>query len=268
MAGGIVNIKQEIRTFAGTLGLRKVGFASEASGGTAIVALFPYYVAEEEGNLSLYARGRDYHLVAETKLKQLSAFLARYTETPCEIHVDKGKRNDRQAAYHAGLGFYGRNGMLICEEYGSYFFIGQLITELILEPDQPLTQTCLGCTACIHACAGGALRETGFDISRCASELSQKKGKLEPWEEEIIRNSGLCWGCDICQRVCPHNRNLKTTAMPEFLQARITTLAPENVSGISNREFLRRYREYAFSWRGRAVLERNLKLLGERYAEE
>ncbi len=263
-----MNARDSIVAFAKNIGLEKVGFTRAEDGGTWIVALFPYYVPNEDGNLSMYARGRDYHQVAEEKLKQICTFLKQFTSQPCEIFVDKGTQDDRAAAYRAGLGFYGRNGMLICEEYGSYFFIGQIHTALELPTDKPLQKTCMQCGACEHACIGGALHNGTFDITRCVSDISQRKGELGAEEQKMLIRSGLCWGCDICQSVCPHNRNLPMTALPEFLPDRISSLHLEDLEEISNREFLRRYRNYAFQWRGKAPIERNLRLLGEKYAQE
>lgn len=249
-------IKEKIREFAKKLGVEKVGFSDNA-----VVALFPYFVKDEQGNVSMYARGLDYHRVAEDKLKKLEAFLRTLGATETLIHADKGTLNDRKAAYDAGLGFFGKNGMLICGEYGSYFFIGQVVHNLKIDADKPLTESCVSCGACVKNCPGGALTENGFKIDKCLSEISQKRGELSPGEQKLLKDSGLCWGCDVCQSVCPHNKGLQTTAMAEFLDRRITSLGVEDVSGLSNREFKEKFGEYAFAWRGKGVLERNLKIL-------
>jgi len=249
-------IKEKIREFAKTLGLQKVGFSD-----TAVVALFPYYIKGEEGNISMYARGIDYHRIAEEKLKRLEAFLQTLGATETLIHVDKGTLDDRKAAYDAGLGFFGENGLLICHEYGSYFFIGQVVHNLDIKGDRPMTESCLSCGACKRLCPGGALSEDGFIIGRCLSEISQKKGELSVSEQKLLKDNGLCWGCDVCQAVCPHNKDLPITAMPEFLDRRISSLGFKDISGLSNREFKAKFGEYAFSWRGKGVLERNLKIL-------
>ncbi len=249
-------IKEKIREFAKTLGLERIGFSENA-----VVALFPYFVQGETGNISMYARGIDYHIVAEEKLKVLSEFLVTLGAKETLVHVDKGRLNDRKAAFEAGLGFYGKNGMLICEEYGSCFFIGQVVHDLTLEADEPLEKNCLACGACVKFCPGGALSDRGFRIENCLSEISQKKGELNENEKVLLKNNGFCWGCDVCQSVCPHNSGLETTAMPEFMTDRIKELKPDDVEGLSNREFKERYGKYAFSWRGKAPLERNLKVL-------
>lgn len=252
-------IKEVIRKRAKELGLEKIGFADGA-----VVALFPYYVKGESGNISIYARGTDYHCVAEEKLKQLERELKNLGAKKTFVHVDKGGLDDRGAALDAGLGFLGKNGMVICEEFGSYFFIGQVVHDLKLEKEKAIEGSCLSCGACIKACPGGALSEKGFEIEKCLSEITQKKGELEKNEEKLLADNGFCWGCDVCQRVCPHNAGLDTTAMPEFLEKRIIELRPEMLTGLSNKEFREKYGKYAFSWRGKKVLERNLNILFEK----
>lgn len=249
-------IKEKICEFAKELGLHRVGFSD-----TAVVVLFPYFVKGEAGNISMYARGLDYHRIAEDKLKMLEGFLRTLGATETLVHADKGTLDDRRAAYDAGLGYFGENGMLICREYGSYFFIGQVVHNLPIKGDKPVTESCLGCGACKRLCPGGALSEAGFEIDKCLSEISQKKGELSDGEQELLKKGGLCWGCDVCQAVCPHNKDLPTTAMPEFMERRITRLKTRDVEGLSNREFKEKFGEYAFSWRGKGVVERNLRIL-------
>ncbi len=249
-------IKNKIREYAKTLGIEKLGFSKSS-----VVALFPYFVKGEEGNLSLYARGIDYHTVAEEKLKKIADMLTDCGASAVTVCVDKGEQNDRQTAFEAGLGFYGMNGMLICEDYGSYFFIGQVIHDLSIEADTPRERECLMCGRCERECPGKALRGGKVDAERCLSQITQKRGSLTTEEKQLIKSSKLCWGCDTCQRVCPHNSGLKTTAMAEFLQDRICSLEPSDIEGLSNNEFRKSYGKYAFSWRGKSPLARNLKIL-------
>jgi len=252
-------MKEKIRNFAKSIGIEKIGFS-----GNSVVALFPYFLEEETGNLSLYARCLDYHNVVGEKLEQIESFLKELGAKETLVHVDKGGLDDRKAAFDAGLGFYGKNGLLICEEYGSYFFIGQIVHDLNIEADAPLSRKCLSCGACLRYCPGGALSSKGFDPERCLSEISQRKGELSHQQEELIKKNGLCWGCDVCQAVCPHNEDIGTTAIPEFMIGRIRSLSLEDVEKLSNREFKEKYGKYAFSWRGKAPLERNLRLLFEK----
>lgn len=247
-------IREEILRLAASLGIKKCGFSENA-----FVALFPYHVAEKGGNISVYARGMDYHNVARARLEPIRAKLSAYGSVS-SIHVDNGHLDDRRAAYEAGLGFIGKNGMLICREYGSYFFIGQVTHSLDIERDFPLEETCLQCGRCIAECIGGALSEDGFCIERCVSHISQKRGELTENEKGLILKGGLCWGCDRCQEVCPHNGAVSDTAIAEFREKRISTLKLDELESLSNRDFRAKYGKYAFAWRGKNVLIRNLKI--------
>lgn len=255
-------IKEQILKAAKEIGLNKVGFTKNA-----VVALFPYFAADEPGNISMYARGLDYHTVAEEKLKILEKELCRLGATETRIHIDKGELNDRDTAFSAGLGFYGQNGMLICEEYGSYFFIGQLVHNLDITPDTPMDRDCLQCGRCERECPGRALKGGEVDAEKCVSAITQKRGGLTIDEARLIKKVGLCWGCDVCQRVCPHNRGLETTAMPEFMCDRVVGLAKCDLDGLSNKGFKEKYGKYAFSWRGKNVLVRNLDILSSALEE-
>lgn len=252
-------MKKKIIHFLKNAGIEKCGVASYGKK-SAIVCLFPYFVGFEEGNLSLYARSKDYHLVIKEKLTPVCDFIRTLSpDAECEIFADIGPEVDRVLAYRAGLGFYGKNNMLINDDYGSYFFIGYILCSLDLQPDTPIDKSCADCGLCIKSCVGDALGK-GFDITKCASHISQKKGDLSPEEIAILKKSGLVFGCDTCQRVCPHN-NITPQPMPEFAEDLIHSLCAEDIESLSNKEFLRKYKDRAFSWRGKNVLLRNLNLI-------
>lgn len=252
-------MEDKIREFAMTIGIEKCGFA-QFSGKNAIVCLFPYFNGFNEGNLSLYAQSRDYHLIIKDKLSSLCDFIHTLSpHTQCQIFADIGPEVDRRLAYNAGLGFYGKNHMLINPELGSWFFIGYILCDADLEPDAPMMQSCIGCNKCIASCPGKALGES-FDISKCASHISQKKGDLADNEVAILKKSSLIFGCDMCQRVCPHN-NIVPKPMKEFTEDTIHSLTAADLENLSNKEFLRKYKDRAFSWRGKNVILRNLNLI-------
>lgn len=225
-----------------------------------IVCLFSYNCGGEDSNLSRYARGKDYHLVAGEKLDRLAELLRRQGYA-AECFCDTGIMCDRYLAYMAGLGFFGKNHALINSEYGSYTFIGSILTDAKIEPDAPLEMSCIGCGACIKACPGGALTEDGFAENLCASYLTQKKGELSGEERRIIKKSGSAWGCDICQSVCPHNNLARRSGICEFTNDLIVSLDED--MAVSNRDFRRRYSDRAFAWRGWNVIRRNLEILRE-----
>lgn len=252
-------MKEKIFDFIHSTGIEKCGVAYHGEK-CAIVCLFPYFTGFSEGNLSLYARSYDYHHVIKEKLSSVCDFIRTLAaDANCEVFADIGPHIDRHLAYKAGLGFYGKNKMLINDSYGSFFFIGYILCNLQLAPDSPTEKSCLGCNRCIQSCVGGALGES-FDINKCASHISQKKGDLTESEAAILKKSHLIFGCDICQKVCPHN-NISPRPMKEFTQDLINSLTPHDLENISNKEFLRKYKDRAFSWRGRNVLIRNLHII-------
>ncbi len=253
-------MKDRIRSFAAGLGINEVGF-TEFRDKTAVVCLFPYFSGYFPGNLSVYAYSLDYHCILRDKLNLLSNYLLANGAAEAAGYADIGPEIDKDLAYHAGLGFYGKNSLLINPRLGSYFFIGYVLTDLKLEPDKPMDGACLSCGRCVSACPGGAL-SSGFNKERCVSALTQKKGDLTGAERSLIKKAGYVFGCDICQKVCPHN-DIAFSPMPEFTTDRITSLTADMLEGLSNRAFREKYGRYAFAWRGKAVLLRNIKILDE-----
>lgn len=223
-----------------------------------IVCLFSYCI-KEKTRISRYAMGKDYHIVVRDKMNKARCLLEEHGYKAMTF-ADNGPLSDRHLAYLAGLGFFGKNGMLINELYGSMVFIGYILTDCEIQEDKPLSNTyCMRCNKCISACPAGALGdEFGFNEELCVSYLTQKKGVLSEEEEEIIRKSGYVWGCDICQSVCPYNEKAPITNIEEFKNNLICE--SDINTDISNREFKRAYGDRAFSWRGKGVLERNKKL--------
>lgn len=251
-------MKKRIIKYAASLGIEKCGIAPYNEG-CAIVCLFPYFCGNEKGNLSLYARGEDYHKIIFSKLSKLRNYINGISPLGAgEVFCDTGPHIDRRLAFLAGLGFFGKNQMLINDDFGSYFFIGWIECSLKLECDSPIKKSCLGCGKCVKSCPGGAL-SNGFNISRCASHISQKKGELSKEEEEILKKTPFVFGCDICQQVCPHNSG-SAKAMAEFKREIKTSLSLSEIEALSNREFIKKYKNRAFSWRGKSVLIRNIKL--------
>ena len=226
-----------------------------------IVALFPYYRGYyENSNISIYTHGIDYHTVIKNVLTKACEEL---NITEYAIHSDIGPEIERTLAVNAGLCFIGRNGMCINDIYGSYFFIGYVACNKEFEIDKPCEKTCLNCMKCVKACPGGALAD-GFLESKCLSAITQKKGELSAWEKNLIKENGTVFGCDICQKVCPHNENAKKTTLEAFTADVVERLEIAEISGLSNREFLKKYKNRSFAWRGKAVLERNLKIIHEK----
>ena len=229
---------------------------------SAIVCLFPYYVEHKDpSNLSRYTWATDYHLVINEYLKKLIEKLQiMNTDAQFSIHCDTSPLADRYMAYLAGLGFYGKNNCFISPKWGSYVVIGTILTTLELEPNTPLTQSCMGCNRCITACLGQCLGHDEFKFDTCKSYLTQKKGELTSEEEHIIAKTPLVFGCDVCQEVCPHNKDIPTTPIPEF-QSVEPYIDIDELDSLTNKEFKAKYGPRAFSWRGKKILMRNQEII-------
>jgi epoxyqueuosine reductase len=232
-----------------------------------IVCLFPYFVGSNEGaNLSKSSFSLDYHTIAKNKLEQVGSLLStKIPDFQYKAFVDNGPLADRYMAYLAGLGYFGVNSHIITDKYGSYVFIGYIINNYAFEPDKPQDRTCIKCGSCIASCPGCAILGN-FDINplRCRSFITQKKGDLAEQETDILRKSPLIYGCDICQDVCPHNQNISHSPIREFAENIKSSLEYDELKEISNKEFLRRYGDRAFSWRGKNMLVRNFDIIRDR----
>lgn len=236
-----------------------------------IVCLFPYFVGHmEEANISKYTFARDYHLIAKEKLEQIAQFLKSNIEGfDYKVFADTGPLSDRYLAHKAGLGFFGINGHIITDKYGSYVFIGYILNNYPFEPDEPQDRTCYQCFNCVRNCPGSAvLGDFTIEPLRCKSFITQKKKELNERDIEILKKHKLIWGCDVCQDVCPHNRNVQETIIEDFRQCLSFKIDYEELKDISNKEFLRRYKDRAYSWRGKSILVRNHEIINEISCQE
>ena len=217
---------------------------------TVIAMLIPYRVSfEEERNLSRYAISRDYHLFARELGDVLCHGLSdKYPNEEFAFFCDHSPIDERDACAKAGLGVIGDHGLLISPRYGSYVFLAELITSVSLSCHTVPIRTCMHCGACRAACPSP---------DGCLSAITQKKGELTKKEIEIMKACGSVWGCDICQSVCPMNENTEPSGIDFFLTDRIPFLTCDRLRSMDKDELKSR----AYGWRGRSVIERNLKLL-------
>ena len=193
-------------------------------GARSVIMLATDYVSGDDphrrdpnrGQLARYALGDDYHGLLRQRLNELGAWLERQVPgCRCRGVVDSAPLSERELAARAGLGWFGKNTMLIDPRAGSYFFLSGLLTTLNLPPDEPIkVDHCGSCTACLDACPTDALPEPRLlDANRCLSALTIEDRGPVPVE---LRSGFGNWvfGCDICQEVCPWNRHAPGTAEP------------------------------------------------------
>lgn len=176
-----------------------------------ISVLFNYYTDDKQKDLeapviSKYAYGKDYHFVIKQKLNQLFDFIKSHNvNVNGRVFVDSAPVLERAWAKNAGLGWIGKNGMLINKKAGSFVFIAELIIDLELDFDTPIKEYCGNCTRCIDACPTNAIiADKKIDGSKCISYLTiELKGEIPSEFKAKFQNR--VFGCDICQDVCPHN---------------------------------------------------------------
>lgn len=176
--------------------------------------------------IAKYARGRDYHKVFKKKLKQLFRFTEEITGgVNGRFFVDSAPVMDKVWAQKAGLGWIGKHSNLLNKRFGSWFLIGEMITDIPFIPDPPVTDHCGNCTACMDACPTNAIHEPyRVDARRCISYLTIELKERCPdlFHEQI---NGWMFGCDICQDVCPWNRKAEYGKEPG-LMPRTELLSP------------------------------------------
>ncbi|UCC44270.1 MAG: tRNA epoxyqueuosine(34) reductase QueG [Candidatus Zixiibacteriota bacterium] len=177
-----------------------------------------------KGRVCRYARGRDYHKVTARKIKALIRALRREVRSgdrpSFRWSVDFGPFQERTYAERAGLGFIGKNGLLINERLGSWFFLSEILTSLELKPDMRNPRehgSCSTCSLCLEACPTGAIvTPRTIDARRCIAYLTIERPP--DISDELAQSFGMSiFGCDICQEVCPYNDAASITRHPEFL---------------------------------------------------
>ncbi len=217
-----------------------------------IVLAMPYNTGVEHsksdtsGKISRYARGWDYHDVIIPKVNEFIEFI-RHIEPDAKFYksVDSGRVLEKAWAIKAGIGFRGKNGLIITEEYGSWVFLAVVYTDMIFKYSSPVKEKCGSCRKCIESCPVNAITDDRtIDANRCLSHWLNEASRNHHIPEEIQKlNPGWVFACDICQEVCPHNRKVKLTEIKEYLpRVHQKELTKNYISNLTPEEFSKRFK--------------------------
>ena len=213
---------------------------------------------QRRGIFSRSSWGLDYHHVVKDRLKKLEAFIQeRVPDALLKSMVDTGELADRAVAERAGIGWSGKNCSVLDPEYGSYMYLGEMITNIPFLADTPMEDLCGTCTKCLDACPTGALVAGGqINAKRCISFLTQTKELIPAEFRDKVGNR--LYGCDSCQTSCPYNKRVDFHLHQE-LEADPEIAKPELLSllSLSNRAFKEQYGSLPGAWRGKMPIQRN-----------
>jgi epoxyqueuosine reductase len=211
--------------------------------------------ASNKGLLSVVSYGEDYHYNVKRILENLASEMKKNFNFEYAVCVDTTPLVDREICKNAGIGNYGKNSLLINENYGSFINLGYLLTDIEIQCDiMQVIDICNDCNICIKSCPNHAILKDGIiDASRCVSGLTQTKRYIPANYRKIMRNQ--IYGCDVCQLVCPKNKKVLEKKSQEDYKS--LELDLEELLKISNAEFEQKYGSMSGSWRGKNVWKRN-----------
>lgn len=235
-------------------------------GKTIISIAFPYFYGDDSSNsgFSIYTRGTDYHYVVNSYLNQICDFIIESGGKALPF-VDSNTLPERYIAYLSGVGFVGKNNMIITEKYGSYVFLGEIITDLYIAPSFTYEErnfsyinnfdNCGDCELCYIECPTKAINKYKKNCNICMSYITQKKDI----EDKFIKiMNGRIFGCDSCQTKCPKNNNVQFSNIDEFkVKEFMNNCKTEDLINITNGYFKDTYKTTSCGWRGKNTLIRN-----------
>ena len=230
-----------------------------------------YYVGKDQSDLksdfkfSNYAWGDDYHLVIKSKLFSLLEFIKnKKPNVKGLVCVDTAPIMEKVWAQRAGLGWQGKHTNLISTDFGSWLFLGEIIIDFELEPDDPFTKDlCGSCTACIDACPTHALGEYELDSGKCISYLTiEYRGDFIEGHDDL---DGWIYGCDICQEVCPWNISFSKISEEKYFEPRtdIINNTDQKWLEIDQEKFSTTFKKSAAKRTKLMGLKRNIKSVNE-----
>jgi len=201
---------------------------------------------------SFYTFGSDYHLVMKQKIQTICDELP----FPTTYGVDNHPLDERLMAELSGLGFLGKNQLIIHPKLGSYFFLGYVLIDIqpMIYDQHILLDSCKTCRKCLDACPTNAITETGYTKEACISFFNQEKTTLS--DQQIHANYQL-FGCDICQLACPKNIGKGKIIHPEFELSGKEQVRIHDLFHLSQKAFNQKYQNMAYLWKGKTILMRN-----------
>lgn len=224
---------------------------------------------ERRGIFARASWGVDYHTVLRDRLTRLETYIAEYIpNAQTRSMVDTGELSDRAVAQRAGIGWSAKNCSVITPEFGSYVYLGEMITNIPFTPDTPMEDECGDCRLCIDVCPTGAIIDGGqLNAQRCIAFLTQTKTSLP--EEFRTKIGNRIYGCDTCQTVCPKNKGKLNLHQPEFLpDPEIAKPLLQPLLHVSNKEFKVQFGHVSGSWRGKKPIQRNAIVALAHFKEE
>ena len=241
---------------------------------TAIVAGINYYNPDKNqnkisntGKISRYAWGKDYHKIIKLRLIELAAKINElFPESTNMTFIDSGTLPEKILAQRAGVGWQGKNSLILTREFGSWIFLGVILTNVEFEPDEPHKDLCGDCTKCIDGCPTNAIIQPGLvDATRCISYWTIETKPSVEIPLEIVNNSrSRIYGCDICQEVCPWNRFAKPAKEEGFMvNNNPTELSKEYIENLTNEEFKTVFKDRSVRRIKLKGLKRNICMIKE-----
>jgi len=267
-----MSTKQDIIKYCNQLGLDCIGFTNKEAyksfektdpfsllpkAETIISIAFPYKYKINNPSKAFFSRytlGKDYHRVVSSYLKDICEYIGEIGGSAIYFS-DNNTLPERYIANVSGVGFIGKNNMLITKKYGSFVFLGEIITNLVLEPDKKLEMLCGECEKCLKACPTEAINNNSCDFKVCLSYITQEK-QIE--DRYLTKFKGRLFGCDSCQEACPYNIQGEYSKLMEFLPLDFMERPDiEELIYLDNKTFKEKYSATASAWRGKNILTRN-----------
>ncbi|WP_160679980.1 tRNA epoxyqueuosine(34) reductase QueG [Clostridium sp. C8-1-8] len=234
-----------------------------SEGKTIVSIAFPYLHDKDytDNGFSLYTRGKDYHSVVYSYLEKIVGFINSLGGNAIAF-TDSNTLPERYIAYLAGVGFVGRNNMIITKKYGSYVFLGEIITDLVIPQSTRRTfedmkdfEECGNCRACYISCPTKSINSYSKNPNICMSYITQKKDIDDSFFPLM---NGRVFGCDSCQKGCPFNEHINLSPVEEFYPLSFMEDNNEdNIININNSEFKATFKNSSCGWRGKNILIRN-----------